>query len=76
VFFGAHRPYQVLVWKPGMPASSMVGTSGRDGERFVEVTASARSRPEAMKGMAEGMESNIIWIWPPIRSVRAGELPL
>ena len=66
----------MLVRKPGMPASSMVGTSGREGERLAEVTASARSRPEAMKGMAEGMESNMSWICPPIRSVRAGELPL
>ena len=34
VFAGASRPYQPLTAKSGMPASAVVGTSGRPGARF------------------------------------------
>ncbi|MNJ62152.1 hypothetical protein D3C77_579810 [compost metagenome] len=57
---GAHRPYQVLISKPGKPDSAMVGTSGSSSTRREVVTATARSFPDLMNGMAEGIESNII----------------
>lgn len=56
---GAHRPYQVLMSKPGNPDSAIVGTSGSSSTRRLVVTATARSLPDLMKGMADGMESNI-----------------
>ncbi len=59
-----------------MPDSCIVGICGSELERLAVVTASALSLPEVIKGIAEGIESNISWIWPPIRSVSAGELPL
>src|SRR5574341_1339708 len=74
--WGAHRPYQVLMLKPGRPDSATVGTSGKAEERLAVVTAMARSLPDLMNGIAEGIESNISWICPPIRSVKAGALPL
>ena len=61
---------------PGKPDSSIVGTSGSSSTRFAVVTAIARSFPDLMNGIAEGIESNISWIWPPTSSVSAGALPL
>ena len=45
VFAGAKMPNQTIASKPGKPCSATVGTSGRSGERFELVTASARSLP-------------------------------
>ncbi|MCY1202392.1 hypothetical protein D9M72_138780 [compost metagenome] len=73
---GAHRPYQVLMSKPGKPDSAMVGTSGNSATRCATVTATARSLPDLMNGVADGIESNMNWICPPTRSVSAGALPL
>src|SRR5262249_34292601 len=42
---GASSPYQVFASNPGKPDSATVGTAGSSGERFAEVTASARSLP-------------------------------
>ena len=44
-FAGASTPCQIVVSKPGKPASPSVGTSGNKCERFVPVTASNRARP-------------------------------
>ena len=73
---GASTPFQVAVTKDGKPLSFMVGTWGSCGRRSAEVTASALSLPPWMKGSAGVMFSKMKSIWPPIRSVSAGALPL
>ena len=45
---GATSDAQVCHSKPGTPASAMVGTFGRSGERFAPGTPSARTRPALM----------------------------
>src|SRR3954452_4891308 len=52
---GAKKANQLLMSKPGTPASAIVGISGADGERWVLVTASARSLPERTWAIAGGM---------------------
>src|ERR1700750_3171712 len=37
--FGAHRPDHSVMWKPGKPASSVVGISGADSARLVSLMA-------------------------------------
>ncbi|MNJ82350.1 hypothetical protein D3C77_816890 [compost metagenome] len=54
----------------------MVGTSGIIGERFSVVTAMALMRPLFNAAAAAGMASKLRGIWPPIKSVMAGALPL
>ncbi|MCY1561258.1 hypothetical protein D9M68_984880 [compost metagenome] len=54
----------------------MVGTSGSMRLRWREVTASARSLPDWMKGREVAMMSNIIGTVPAITSASAGALPL
>ena len=39
VSFGAHSPYQSEAWKPGMPASAVVGMSRAAALRFFDVMA-------------------------------------
>ncbi|CFU04323.1 Uncharacterised protein [Bordetella pertussis] len=58
------------------PASSIVGTSGRSGERLGEVTASARSLPALICARAAGRLSIAIGTMPAITSVSAALLPL
>ena len=43
---GARMPYHVTALKP-LYVSATVGTLGKTGERFVDVTASTRTRPAA-----------------------------
>src|SRR5262249_27235993 len=73
---GAAIPYQPVTSKPGRPLSATVGTSGASCERLVEVTASARSLPEAARGIALTAGANIMRICPLRRSVIAGTAPL
>src|SRR5262249_17601505 len=73
---GAAIPYQPVTSKPGGPLSATVGTSGASCERRVEVTASARSLPEAARGIALTAGANIMRICPLRRSVIAGTAPL
>jgi hypothetical protein len=47
---GTHSPYQSKMWRPGRPASSMVGTSGSAGTRSGAVTAKALILPSRMNG--------------------------
>src|SRR6185312_15464412 len=51
---GAMKPTQSVAWKPGTPASAMVGTSGRMGERAVPVVPSARTMPPLIIGAMVG----------------------
>src|SRR5258707_10354538 len=55
--------------------SARAGTSGKSGERAVDVTASARKEPARICWMIEGMLSKINWTWPPSMSVIAGAAP-
>jgi hypothetical protein len=75
-WLGPYRPYQPPTSKPATPASIIVGTSGSDGLRCGDVTASARTRPPAMWLRALPMMSNIMVSWPLMTSVMAGALPL
>ena len=50
MFGGPAIPVQEMTSKPGMPASSTVGTSGSGGTRSRPVTASRRTRPELRCG--------------------------
>ena len=54
----------------------MVGSSGAAGERAELVTASAFSRPACTCGSTVGMVANSSEVWPAIKSVMAGTLPL
>src|SRR4029453_15419183 len=60
--------------EPGTVAAR-VGTSGKSGDRAVEVTASARKDPARICWRIEGILSKITWTWPPSRSVIAGAAP-
>ena len=73
---GAMKPTHKVAWKPGTPASSSVGTSGRMAERTLPLVASARTRPDAMIGAMVGTLSNSNWICPPRMSLRAPVEPL
>jgi hypothetical protein len=54
----------------------MVGTSGRLMERFVPVTARARTRPLRTCCAIELVLSNMSWTLPAMRSAIAGAPPL
>lgn len=73
---GATRPCQVVASKPGSPASSMVGTSGRLGVRLSVVTASARTWPFLRNPITPDVVANIIWSCPAMTSSSAGADPL
>jgi len=74
VFFGAPMPNSALASKPGTVAAT-VGVSGSCAAGSVEVTASARSEPDLMCWITDGMLSKITCTWPPIRSVSASAAP-
>src|SRR5262249_44779424 len=69
---GAAIPYQPVTSKPGRPLSATVGTSGASCERLVEGTASARSLPEAARGVALTAGPNIMPTLPTETSGCAG----
>ena len=58
---GPNSPTQAATWKPGSPASSAVGTSGKAGLRLGEVTKIGRSRPSCTKPWTSDGASNIVW---------------
>src|ERR1700712_304010 len=60
---GTEMPYQDEACTPVRPSSSKVGTSGRDGLRDLEATASARSLPLEMNGR-QVVVSSISETWP------------
>ena len=72
---GAIRPNQPTALYSGMPASAMVGTSGRAGERLSPPTASARTDPASMNGTmpAIGLKKNCVS--PAMVAVIAGPPP-
>ena len=76
VLAGASTENHTVTSNPGSAASATVGSSGVVGERLVEVTAIALSRPAFTNGRHEGMLSNITVTWPATMSVSAGALPL
>ena len=59
-----------------LASAAMVGTSGRSGLRFSELTPSGRNKPPFTGGNAVLSVSNITWMLPDIRSVSAGPAPL
>src|SRR5262245_52026638 len=54
VFAGVKKPDHSLVLTSAKPASAMLGTFGSCGERSEPVTASARTLPELICGIAGG----------------------
>src|SRR5262245_25503998 len=73
---GAMKPTQRVALKPATPASAIVGTSGRIGDRVFPVVPRARTRPALIIGAMVGTESNSIWICPLRMSFRAPVEPL
>ena len=72
---GTCTPNQAVASTSGKPASAVVGTSGRAGERVAVVTASARSRPSRMWPITEGRLSTATWTRPAITSCSIGPEP-
>ena len=61
----------------GTPCSAMVGTSGTSVERSALVTAEhAQLAGLGSCSCVAGIGANAIGMWPPIRSVSAGPVPL
>src|ERR1700761_7844384 len=75
VFAGASSPNQPAISKPGTPDSLTVGTSGIDGTRCSEATASSRSLPPSDMDLADGGPVNIRSTTPATTSVIAGAVP-
>ena len=76
VLAGAIKLYQFVARYPGKPSSAMVGTSGKSAARLEPVTASARSFPALINGIAVGALAKIAWISPPNKPFIAGPPPL
>jgi hypothetical protein len=57
------------------PTSLKVGTFGSAARRWGADTTIGISRPLVMKGIAEGMLSNMIGTWPATTSFSAGPAP-
>src|SRR5438105_131781 len=73
---GASTPCHCEMSKFPMPASCIVGTSGRLEARLPLDTAKARSFPARICGTDVMTVSNMKVSWPPSRSASAGALPL
>src|SRR6185503_847952 len=76
VFAGAKNAVQTGTSMSGTPASISVGTSGHEGWRAPEVTASARSVPDLMAGVAGGGSTMVIITWPPTTACTDSPLDL
>ena len=72
---GATMPVQDTAWNPAKPDSAMVGTSGACCERVPLDTASMRMLPARACGNASEIGTNMVGMWPAIRSVMAGAVP-
>ena len=57
------------------PCSTMVGTSGKNGERCAVVMAKERSLPERMCGNTSPITLKLTGIWPPSTSCNSGAPP-
>ena len=75
VLAGASSPIQMPASKPGMPASSIVGTSGRMPARLGCATAIGLSVPAATCGASVAATLNISVMRPVRRSLSAWLLP-
>src|ERR1700730_6317684 len=73
---GATMPVSVSLSRSGTPASTLVGTSGKDGERRVLSTAMPCSLPSFMLLIAGGSAVNAIGVWPPMVELTAKPAPL
>ena len=69
-------PTQLLLTKPGTPASDTVGTAGRMRERFAAVMASGSTLPLFSPLMAVGIAVMMTSTEPPISAVIASLMPL
>ena len=58
------------------PTSGSGGTSGSASRRSRVVTPSIRILPAAASGAAGGIGLNMKAMWPPARSLMAGDMPL
>jgi hypothetical protein len=72
---GAITPYHELTSKPGY-VYAIAGKSGIRVERLSLLTATPRSLPDLIKGMAPAMLMKAMSICPPTRSLRTGPAPL
>src|SRR4029077_2678501 len=73
---GATMPVSVSLSRSGTPASTLVGTSGKDGERRVLSTAMPCSLPSFMLLIAGGSAVNAMGVWPPMVELIAKPAPL
>src|SRR2546428_10519072 len=76
IFAGPNRAAKNSTLIGGMPASTVVGTSGMSGERVGVVTARARRRPSLMCERVTVGVAKTAWMVPPRTSVTAGGAPL
>ena len=65
-------PVHTITSAAGHPASAMVGTSGKSGERLDEVTARARTLSAASRGATEAVLVNIACTRPGLKVVQGG----
>src|ERR1700719_737889 len=72
---GTTTAVQVAPSTSGKPASAMVGTSGKVGDRVLPVTASARRSPFLISGTAGAVAPNEIGVWLPTVASTAGPPP-
>ena len=73
--FGAHSAYHSDAWKPGSPASSVVGIFGTDESRAVPVTAKGLTLPLPSSARKFDAGSIMKSICSASRSCIAGALP-
>ena len=76
VFAGTNMAYQESTSKSLMPASCIVGTSGKAALRLSVDTAMALSLPLFTCCAAAGIDTHNSGTWPPMTSVTAGPPPL
>jgi len=76
VLAGTTKPPQGTTLTSGMPASPMVGTSGKAVLRSGSSTAIGRNLPSFSRaGITDG-DAHIIWMRPPTMSTTACDSPL
>src|SRR5262249_46583533 len=73
---GANTPWKGSGAASFTPLSSKVGTSGSSGQRFIAVTAMARTWPAMICGCSEPRLAVYMSTWPPSAAVSAGPAPV
>src|SRR3546814_19914698 len=68
---GANKPNQEPARNPLKPASSMVGTSGSERERWGLLTANGFNLPDSIRERTDGMVANIKCTRPASKSLSA-----